>query len=88
MKQLNSQNKLVNPYGAVSKGVLGKEKMTKTDVETAFMQKKTYKQGSSDDEDELDCSDEKGLVLVGPCPLVVDLAWLWDDLVFLLLVLL
>ena len=39
-----------------------------------------------DDEDELDCSDEKGLVLVGPCPLVVDLAWLWDDLVFLLLV--
>jgi len=42
----------------VSKGVLGKEKMTKTDVETAFMQKKTYKQGSSDDEDELDISLE------------------------------
>ena len=42
LKQLNTQNKMVNPYGTVSKGILGKEHLTKHDAQTAFMLKKDY----------------------------------------------
>jgi hypothetical protein len=33
---------MVNPYGTVSKGILGKEHLTKHDAQTAFMLKKDY----------------------------------------------
>jgi hypothetical protein len=49
---------LVNPYGTVSKGVLGKEEMTQKDAQTAFMLKKDYNKGSSEEDDDLDISLE------------------------------
>lgn len=58
MKQLNTQNKMVNPYGTVSKGVLGKEHISKDEAKTAFMLKKDYNKDSSEDEDDLDISLE------------------------------
>ena len=57
-KQLQTQNKMVNPYGTISKGVLGKEHLSKQEAQTAFMLKKDYNQGSSEDENDLDISLE------------------------------
>ena len=49
---------MVNPYGTISKGILGKEHLTKHDAQTAFMLKKDYNKGSSEDEEDLDISLE------------------------------
>ena len=46
-RQLQGQRKVVNPYGSISKGVLGKEMLSENEQKEAFMLKKDYNQDSS-----------------------------------------
>jgi hypothetical protein len=55
-RQLQGQNKVVNPYGTISKDVIGKEKLSETEMKAAFSLKKNYNKNSSEeDEDEAEC---------------------------------
>jgi hypothetical protein len=47
-RQLQAQSKLINPYGTLSKGIIGKEKLSENEQKEAFMLRANYNLNSSE----------------------------------------